>query len=240
MAPDEHKASALRRVAATAEGKILIAGILLAVLYLAAIVLVRYESPAISHKLLRMTGAHVLAGRAVGMSTGYAEHVPTWLVIVGNMIIETFMVMLCYPLFVLSYRKLIIIKPLKEQMERAHQAAAAAQPKIIKYGVPALILFVWFPLWMTGPVVGAIIGFLIGLRPLVNLAAVLGGTYLAILCWGMLLKNVHDQLDTVSPYLPVIFVGIVLLIAVSIHIRYAVMKPPPPTEPPPTSAGDKQ
>ena len=219
--PAQEKRGLLKRMVSVPEGNVFIAGVLLAVLYMVAIFLSRYHAPDLSHRLLRMTGAHVFGGRAAGMTTGYTEHVPTWIVLVGNMVIETFMVLLCYPLFVFSYHKLIVIRPLEDAMQRIHETARAHQRRIVKYGVPGLLLFVWFPFWMTGPVVGAIIGFLIGLRPLVNLPVVLCGTYLAILGWGFLLGKLHGTLRELGPYVPIVFVGFIFLLVISLHIRYA-------------------
>jgi len=223
-ARDDRRRRVLRRMIATPEGKVLLVGAAMFLLYFGAILVARTRWPETAHSLLRMTGAHVFSGRAAGMTTGYAEQLPTWLVIVANMAIETFIVLLCYPLFVLSYNKLVIIKPLEESMARIRKAAVAHQARILKFGIPGLLLFVWFPFWMTGPVVGAIIGFLIGLRPLANLTVVLCGTYVAILCWAWLLRRVHNALASVSPYVPVVFVGFIFLIAISIHIRYAFLR----------------
>ena len=44
-----------------------------------------------------------------------------------------------------------------------------------KYGKYGLFLFVWFPFWMTGPVVGSIIGFLIGITHLHTMLIVITG-----------------------------------------------------------------
>ena len=74
---------------------------------------------------------------------------------------------------------------------------------------------------MTGPLVGSVIGFLIGLRTWVTLTVVLGGTYLAIVCWGIVLQRLHVALGQMGPYAPFVLVIFILLLAVSIHIRHA-------------------
>ncbi len=68
-----------------------------------------------------------------------------------------------------------------------HEAAALRGGMVRKFGIAGLIVFV--PFWMTGPVVGSIIGFLIGLRPWVNLALVLTTAYVAIGLWALLLNE---------------------------------------------------
>ncbi|MHC5034465.1 MAG: small multi-drug export protein [Planctomycetota bacterium] len=228
-----------RRVLMAPEGKILCAGIVLTIWYAVTVVLARLQSAELFHSLATMTTAHVFGGRAAGMSAGYTSELGRGVVIVANMAIETFLVLLFYPLFVFSYRRLIVIQPLEDTIARARRAAEAHQPTIVKFGVPGLLLFVWFPFWMTGPLVGCIIGFLIGLRPWVNLTVVLSGTYLAIFCWGLVLEKIHISLESLGPYVPFVFVGLILLLAISIHIRYAFSKhAPPPDESEGKEAGD--
>lgn len=226
------KRSVWKRALTVPEGKILIGGVVVLLLYATCIALMRLKSPALFHDLLAMTSAHILMGRAAGMTVGYASgsQFGPWVVILSNMAIETFLVLLFYPLFVFSYNRLIVIKPLEDAMARARRAAMARQGTIMKYGIPGLLLFVWFPFWMTGPLVGCVIGFLIGLRPWANVAVVLAGTYLAILCWGFALHHLHESLARLGYYVPLIFVGFILLLAVSIHIRYAFWKHAVPPE----------
>lgn len=212
----------LGRLAATTEGKVLILGIVVTAWYGTMVGLAWLQSHELGHSLLTMTTAHIFGGRAAGMSAGYASDLARGVVIVANMAIETFLVLIFYPLFVFSYHRLIVIKPLEDTIARARRAAEARQRTLVKFGVPGLILFVWFPFWMTGPLVGCIIGFLIGLRTWVNLTVVLFGTYLAIFCWGLVLEKVHSKLEVLGPYVPFVFVGLIILVAISIHIRHAV------------------
>lgn len=71
---------------------------------------------------------------------------------------------------------------------------------------------------MTGPVVGAIIGFLIGLRPWVNVAVVLSSTYVAIGVWGLLLNELSVWAATVNQFAPYALFLAIVLIAVVIHL----------------------
>ncbi|MFO8006525.1 MAG: small multi-drug export protein [Candidatus Brocadiia bacterium] len=215
-----------RRIMSRPESGPLLAGFGLLVAYLAMIGLTRIWSARLFHSLWQMTVTHVFGGRAAGLSYGYKEELDFWLVVVANIAIEAFMVMLFYPLFVFSYEKLIVIKPLEDTLARARRVAEARQATVMKWGVPGLLLFVWFPFWMTGPLVGSIIGFLIGLRMWVNLGVVLVGTSIATICWGLVLDRVDHFLRRIGPALPMVFVGLILLIAVSIHIRHAVTRAP--------------
>ena len=219
--PADGSIGLMRRILATPEGKVFIVGLVFTLLSAATILLAGLSSRRLMNDLLAMTGAHIAGGRAAGMLWGYNRDLSHVLVIATNMAIETALVLLFYPLFVLSYRKLIVIKPLEQTMARTQRTASALQARIMKFGIPGLLLFVWFPFWMTGPLVGCIIGFLIGLRPWVNLGVVLSGTYMAIVCWGILLRPLHAVLARAGHYLPFALVMLIFLIAIAIRIRYA-------------------
>ena len=89
---------------------------------------------------------------------------------------------------------------------------------VCKFGVAGLFVFVFVPFWMTGPVVGAIIGFLIGLRPWVNLAVVLVSTYVAIGVWALLLNELNAWAAEVNRFAPYALFVAIALIAVAMQL----------------------
>jgi len=128
------------------------------------------------------------------------------------MIIETIQVLVLYPLFVFSWRQLLVINRLKNIFERTQRAAERHKDKVQKYGAIGVFAFVWFPFWMTGPVVGSVIGFLLGLRVWVNMTAVLAGTYVAIFCWALFLRQLHEQVAVYSSYAGLILMALLIAI----------------------------
>ena len=235
-APEE-RVPVWRRIVSSAEGKVLLLGLLVLGLYVTGLLMVRARSIGEFNKLWTMTTTHVLAGRAAGLSLGYQHELTPRVAILCNAVIETFMVLLFYPLFVFSYHRLIVIQPLEDAMARARQAAEAHRQTIVKFGVPGLLAFVLFPFWMTGPLVGSIIGFVIGLKLWVNLAVVLSGTYLAIVCSAIALQRIHDWLAAFGYYVPFAFIGLILLTAIFVHVRYAFARPAPQAADPPDEPG---
>ena len=200
------------------EGRILVTGVVMAVLYIAGVALSSLWDPETAQVIVGMTATHILFGRAAGMSFGYSLGLGHGSVVPVNMLIETVMVLLFFPLFVFSWRRLLIIQSLKDIMDRLHEAADTHRDSIHRYGIIGLMAFVWFPFWMTGPLVGCILGFFIGLRPWLNLTIVLAGTYLAIASWAVLLREIHDRVAAFSPYAPVILLAIVIVIVFSAHL----------------------
>ena len=165
-----------------------------------------------------MTGLNLIIGREAGMSFGYASGFGHAQVVPLNILIETIQVLVIYPLFVQSTRHLIKLRILESFITRIHHAAESGGGVVRKFGIAGLFVFVFAPFWMTGPVVGAIIGFLIGLRPWVNLTVVLVSTYIAIGVWALLLNELNVWAATVNRFAPLALLLAIVLIAVAMHL----------------------
>ena len=200
------------------EGRLLGVGLMLTGLMLLAFGIGWHLFPDSVLTYAAMTGLNLVIGRAAGMSFGYASGLGHAQVIPLNMLVETVQVIVVYPLFALSWRQLIKLRALQPFVTRMHRAAESRGGVVRKFGVIGLFVFVFTPFWMTGPVVGAVIGFLIGLRPRVNLAVVLVATYVAIGVWGLLLNELNAWAATVNRYAPYALFLAVVLIAAAMHL----------------------
>ncbi|WP_162532355.1 small multi-drug export protein [Candidatus Scalindua japonica] len=207
-----------KKLLATPEGHILEIGLIIALLFITVLGLGYLRFPERAHVFMGMSATNILFGRAAGISFGYSFEPGNTLVIITNVIIETILVLIFYPLFVFSWRSVLVIKPLRRVMKRTSAAAQTHQETIHKYGIAGLFMFVWLPFWMTGPVVGCAAGYLLGLSPWKNLAIVLSGTYLAIICWALLLRKVHDKVAEYGPYASIAFVIVIILIISVIYL----------------------
>ena len=209
------------RLYQTGEGRILFSGMALTLLSVAATLATGLWHPEAAQMVVGMTATHVLFGRIAGMTFGYTLGMGHDIVVPVNLVIETLLVMLFYPVFVLSWQRLLDIPRLHDLLGKTHRAAQRHQNTIRRYGPVGLFMFVWFPFWMTGPLVGCIIGFLIGLRPVINLGVVLAGTYMAIFTYALLLKELNDQMAAIGPYAPFILLGVVIAVFGAIHLAGA-------------------
>jgi len=182
------------------EGQILILGLLLLGCFLILILLCALFLPHYLQPLLSLTATNVLFGRGAGLSIGVAAQMDTSVLIALNFLIEAIMVLIIYPLFVLSWNKLELIsyKPLDQFLERSKKNADRYKPLIKRYGIIGLILFVLTPFAMTGPVVGSFVGYLIGFKHHVTLLIVLFSTLIAIILWVYLIKNFEEVLVVYS------------------------------------------
>ncbi len=213
--PNSRKPERLRGTLLTSsEGRILLIGVALAFVYILWLGIKLLLSPDEFQILTGMTAMDVMFGRAAAMAFGYSLYLEHKVVIPICMIIETILVLLVYPLFVFSWQHLVVVKGLKKVFERIGRSTEAHKGKVQKYGIIGLFAFVWFPFWMTGPVVGCVIGFLLGLRAWVNITIVLSGTYLAIIAWGLFLSRFRDGVASYSSQAAMVLMILLIVIIV--------------------------
>lgn len=209
---------------ASSEGRVLLGGVTLAFAYVFWLGVKLLVSPDEFQDLIGMTAMDIMFGRAAAMAfgfslgLGYAEVIPIC------MIVETILVLIVYPLFVFSWRHLLVLKGLKKVFDRIRNAAENRKSKVQKYGVIGLFAFVWFPFWMTGPVVGCVIGFLLGLRVWINIPVVLCGTYLAILAWGLFLSCFHDSVAAYSSQAAMVLMVLLIVIIVAGSLLHGTLR----------------
>jgi uncharacterized membrane protein len=177
--------------------------------------LVAFGSPQTLHMIGVMSFTNIVFGRAVSMSIGYAGGYGHALVLPVNMWVESVLVLLLYPAFVFSMRSLVVFPWLRRFLEVTHDAAERHHDKVRRYGIVGLFIFVWFPFWMTGPVVGAAIGYLLGLPAWLTVSIVLFGTYIAMSAWAWLLLGLHTRAAVLAPWAPALIVGIFVLIVLA-------------------------
>ena len=202
----------------TSEGSVFLSGVTLALIYTAWLGAKFVFDPENAQTLIGMTATEILFGRAAAMAFGYGDGLENKTVIPVSMVIETILVLIAYPLFVFSWRHLLVIKSLKRIFDRIHQAAETHKDKVHKYGIIGLFAFVWFPFWMTGPVVGCVVGFLMGLPVWLNLMVVLLGTYVAIWGWALVLHTINEQVADYSPYAAMVLMAIIVVVIIIGHI----------------------
>ncbi|WP_373001292.1 small multi-drug export protein [Sulfurimonas sp.] len=194
------------------EGKIFLFGLMLFLFYVISVISVYLFSVEDANNLIVMTVTNFFFGRAAGISYGYTAKFSDEVIILTNMIIEFVTVMIIYPLFVLSWKRSVRIEMLKSFFTNVKLQRRKYKGFFQKYGKYGLFIFVWFPFWMTGPVVGSIIGYLIGIRHYITMLIVLSGTSLAIVIWTYFLKEIMYMLNQFSSNAPYIILGLIIVI----------------------------
>ena len=129
----------------SSEGRLLLFGVVLAFIYAFWLGIKLLLSPDESQLLIGMTATGLLFGRAFAMAFGYSQGLGHRTIIPICIIIEIILVLIFYPLFVFSWRRLLVINRLKNVFERIQKSAETHKDKVQKYGVIGLFFLSGFP-----------------------------------------------------------------------------------------------
>ncbi|WP_029934886.1 small multi-drug export protein [Thiomicrospira pelophila] len=133
-----------RQAFGSIEGLILAIGILLAATGLVTIALLAIWWPELSGIIGSMVFSNLMLGRSVSLLIGYAAGQGHLLVIGVNMLTETILVLLFFPLFVFSLKKLPLLPKLHTIIERTHRRAERHRDRVHRYGVIGIFVLVFF------------------------------------------------------------------------------------------------
>ena len=197
------------------EGNILLFGICLIGLLTLGIIFCYFIDASLANKITGIVFSNILVGRVPALSFGYAAELPHSIVICINIIAEMILVMIIYPLFVFSFKGIVKVKVLEEFFAKVQAKKQQHQEKFDKYGRLGLFAFVFIPFWMTGPIVGSIIGFLIGIPHYSIIVIVFVATIIAISLWGLFLQEIVNALmifDAQLMWILLLVVVVVLLL----------------------------
>ncbi len=195
----------------TIEGKILLVGVGMSLLLVAVMGYYAIVDTEMSATLGLVFVAHTFGGRAAGIGLCILNELNFFVTIFYNFYLEVFIVFFTYSLFVLSITNHIKLRGVKPFALRLERKARTHKEKIANYGWIGLFLFVMAPLPVTGPVMGAIIGYLLKFKIWRNLSATFLGTLVAIVLWTFFFDFLDQYLDVVR----YVFIGIVTIVVLS-------------------------
>lgn len=114
-------------------------------------------------KTLGMIGAHFAAGNLGNAGAGFKFGMPTWFIIYQCFIQDTIAMCYTYALFAAGYKRFSHWPIIGPRLAGMHQSALENSHIVRPYGIPGLMIFVIVPMWATGPIVGTIVGYVLGL-----------------------------------------------------------------------------
>jgi uncharacterized membrane protein len=141
--------------------------------------------------------SHLVFGRAGNVLVGLELQFPAWFIFLQCCVEDIIILLLFYPLLVAGYRRAVEWRILGPTLVNIRSAADRHKSKIEPFGIAGLMIFVIFPFWSTGALVGALVGYLIGMRTWVTFATVLTGNAVAVALWVWF----FDQLRNLSTHL---------------------------------------
>ncbi|PCI36382.1 MAG: hypothetical protein COB53_09765 [Elusimicrobia bacterium] len=205
-----------------AEWRNIIAALIFATLTLFSICALFLRDEYLATTLLSSIGMHAIGARAPAVLFCLVRGISPTATLFFNFYIEILIVFLCYYTFVLVVREGLESKFLHLAAKQAEAAAQANKHWVKKFEDVGLFLLVVAPLPMTGPVTGAIVGYLLNLRPHVTFALVFTGTFAANAVYVILGQAVLTQMITFQKeYQEVATISIAVIIAAFtiFHVR---------------------
>ena len=206
------------------EVKILSIGLLLSLLAGLYLLVLLFTDPGLYRVLSSTAIVHVMGGRALGVATCLSANISLFYTIFYNFFLEVVIVLITYGIVVLIMRNIIQPKLFRSTVRQAELTAQKQKTKIKRYGAIGLFFFVMFPFFMTGPVIGAIIGYLLNYRAINNFLIVFGGTLSSIVIYALVGNNIIKYM---SQYVDIglvkkwgsIIVGLLIFIFLIYHIK---------------------
>ena len=148
------------------------------------------------YKVLASTAIiHIMGGRALGIVTCLSADISLFYTILYNFFLEVVIVLNAYGIVVLVMRNIIQPKLFNRAVRQAELTAQKQKTKIKKFGSIGLFLFVMFPFFMTGPVIGAIIGYLLNYKAINNFMIVFSGTLASIIIYALIGNNIINFIN---------------------------------------------
>ena len=206
------------------EVKILLTGLILSCLICLYLLYLLFTNFGL-YKVLSSTAiVHIMGGRALGIAACLSADISLFYTILYNFFLEVVIVLIAYGIVVLIMRNLIQPKLFHSAVRQAEFAAQDQKTTIKKYGAIGLFLFVMLPFFMTGPVIGSIIGYLLNYKAINNFLIVFSGTLSSIVIYALIGNNIinhinqYVQIDLVNKW-GTIIVGILIVLFLAYHLK---------------------
>lgn len=174
------------------EGRVFLIGAAATAAFLIGLVAATAARPADATRLWSLVVTRLVAGRAIGLYTGFLTDVDPFWIYALNVAVETIWILLFTPLVLLASRKALRLRWF-ESINDAKNEAIARYGHLLQRGLPvALFIFVFVPLPLTGPVLGSLIAAQFGMRLPVNLGIVILAANSALFAWGAVLSRTQN------------------------------------------------
>ena len=153
--------------------------------------------------------AQAVGGRAGSASAGVNLGFGFFYLLFQITMIDLIIMFYVYPLFITGFQHVSHWRFIGPTLANLHALARQHRDRIRPYGAMGLMVFVLFPFWSTGALVGVVVGYLIGLRTWVTFTAVILGDILAVGTWIF----AYQRLERFSPTLALLVLITVFALA---------------------------
>jgi len=137
-------------------------------------------------------------GRAVNISDGIPAGFSKLYLLIQCGLQDIIMIMILYPWIVTGYEHARKRRFVLRTIDYLHQSAERHKHRIEPFGAVGLCLFVFFPFWSTGALVGSVVGYLLGMRTWLIFASVITGHLTSVVALIWFLDAMHEVAESFS------------------------------------------
>jgi uncharacterized membrane protein len=160
----------------------------------------------------KLIAAHLFSGRAGNAAIGVKMDFPNWFLLYQSCVVDFALMFILYPAFVLGYRTFNSVPLIGTTLARIHESALEHRDRIKPYGVAGLLLFVLIPIWSTGPLVGVVVGYLIGLSPVLTFSTVMIANTASVAASVAAYVWAYDWVNAYNSTLGWVLLGVILVV----------------------------
>lgn len=194
----------------SAEGIIFLTGCGLLVIELIVFIMFERYIPEVEEEILSMIVADLAAGRGISILLGLSLKLSEFYVILTSVLFDITLLFIFYPPIYYFYRSLVEPKILEKVLRSTKRSVEKHQHRIEKWGALGIAVFVWVPLFNTGPLVGTIIGKLIGMRTIVVFTVIVISIVISAVSWTFAFDFLFEINKRAGRLLPFILVAVIL------------------------------
>ncbi len=161
-------------------------------------------------------------GRLVNIADGIASGFSQTYMFVQSGPQDIILLLVVYPLVVAAYRGSDKRGFLRGTIDRVRRSAEKHRRIVEPLGVIGLWLFVFFPFWSTGALVGGVVGYLIGMRTATVFLSVFTGHLISVISLIWFLDSVSGALESFDQglvrFLPWMVLAVLLLVSLAMRL----------------------
>jgi uncharacterized membrane protein len=131
-------------------------------------------------------------GRVVSISDGVVSGFGNGYLIFQNTLQDVILLLVVYPWAVASYEGVSSGGPIHSTVVRFRRSVERHRARVEPWGVAGLLVFVFFPFWSTGALVGGAVGYLLGMRTRVVFASIFVAHGLSVLTLVVFFDATHE------------------------------------------------
>jgi uncharacterized membrane protein len=202
------------------EGVIFRLGCILFIVQALILIILSVVDPALAAQIIAVMTASTIGGRMASVLTGleFGMHSVFLIVLLGVFNISWLFVF--FPLIVtFSHHMMIKLKLVGKMLDSTQKTAERQKERITKYGTWGLALFIWLPLPWTGSLVGAIVGFLIGLSITRTTVVAVSSMLLSVLSWVFGFKYLLLFTGNTGKVISIFILGTILSFSLYFRLR---------------------